>query len=124
MKMANPDLRLKLQNKTFITAPGVRLGRREIECVGEDGRIRHRAGERVRDLKYDRRSPDVRAERARSSRDGHEDEVRLARWAAQVQRAGDPWCGATAVRPKGRQELLDESSQGLAGMTINAAGVT
>lgn len=23
MKMANPDLRLKLQNKTFITAPGV-----------------------------------------------------------------------------------------------------
>ena len=23
MKMANPDLRLKLQNRTFITAPGV-----------------------------------------------------------------------------------------------------
>jgi alkanesulfonate monooxygenase SsuD/methylene tetrahydromethanopterin reductase-like flavin-dependent oxidoreductase (luciferase family) len=31
---------------------------------------------------------------------------------------------ATAVRPRRRQGLLDERSQGLAEMTINVAGVT
>jgi hypothetical protein len=84
-----------------------RLRRRQIECPDEDGRIRHGVGERVRDLENNGRSPDIGAERTGSGRDGHEDEVRLAGWAAQVQRAGDPWStaragGAGEKRPKPR----------------------
>jgi hypothetical protein len=74
--------------------------------VGEDGRIRRRLGERVRDLENDGRAPNVRTQRAGSGWDSHEDEVRLAGWAAQVQRAGDPWCTVRAGRAgENRPEL-------------------
>lgn len=65
-----------------------RLRGRKIECLADD-RVRRGAGGRVGDLEDDGGSAGVRAERAGSGRDGHEDKVRLARWAAQVQRAGD-----------------------------------
>lgn len=65
-----------------------RLRGRKIECLADD-RGRRGAGGRVGDLEDDGGSAGVRAERAGSGRDGHEDKVRLTRWAAQVQRAGD-----------------------------------
>ena len=99
-RYATPSLRRRLANAQSAQQVGrkERFRGGEIECVGEDGRIRGCSGERIRDLDNDRRSPDIRAERARSSRDGHENEVRLAGLAAQVQCTGDPWCSARASR--------------------------
>ena len=99
-RYATPSLRRRLDNAQSAQQVGGqdRLRRRQIECASEDGRVRHWASERVRNLENDGRSPDVRAERMRSGWDGHEDEVRLAGWAAQVQRAGDPWCTARSGR--------------------------
>jgi hypothetical protein len=73
-----------------------------------------RSGERIRDLDNDRCSPDIRAERTRSSGDGHENEVRLTRLAAQEQRTRDPWCSAGASRT-GENRLEPGGKRGCCG---------